>query len=149
VRELNLCKIFAVSLKLCIELRSIICWKTCQLFQIMENTEDSFPLLAVVLSWLWRAFIALLVIGNLKNIPFFWHVSIPKIKTEARKQHQAHKLQLRVLKGYRQLLRSNRPKQAPRPSQLFQPLIMASHSPLMELDYNFHSTCPICFRSLN
>ena len=80
-------------------------------------------LLAVALSALWKILVVIAILANLKNLPLIWHV--------------------RLLRGFRHVLRSNRSNAGPTPAQLFQPLITSSHGPLMELDYNLHSECTL------
>jgi hypothetical protein len=78
-------------------------------------------ILSHLLSWttLWRVLFALLALGNLKNLPFIWH--------------------LRIVNAFRFCLYSQRPKVELGPDQIFQPIITESHAPLMEIDFNLHS----------
>lgn len=69
---------------------------------------------------LWNCFIALIVLTNLKCIPFIWH--------------------FRILNGISRTIKTQRPKTPPNYKQLFQPLITTSHVPLMEIDFMMHKT---------
>ncbi|CZR52546.1 uncharacterized protein PAC_02423 [Phialocephala subalpina] len=88
--------------------------------------SDSSMTLGSVLSqiWslitIWRLLVALLVLGNLKNFPFIWHI--------------------RIVNAFRFCCRSQRPKVPVTHEELFRPLITTTHAPLMEIDFNLHKT---------
>ncbi|KAF8852928.1 hypothetical protein BDZ45DRAFT_599295 [Acephala macrosclerotiorum] len=69
---------------------------------------------------IWRLLVALLVLGNLKNVPLIWHI--------------------RIVNAFRFCCRSQRPKVPVTHEQLFRPLITTTHAPLMEIDFNLHKT---------
>ncbi|KAL1982244.1 hypothetical protein VTN96DRAFT_1613 [Rasamsonia emersonii] len=80
-------------------------------------------------SWIWTLLLTIVVLTNFKCLPLAWHI--------------------RVLRGYRYLLRSNRPRDGPTPAQLFQPLIISSGNSLFELDYNIHKSNSTYFADLD
>jgi hypothetical protein len=100
----------------------------------------SFNIIYQILSLItiWRVIILLLVLGNIKNIPLIWHVSI-FLSTSSSEQLSNLFIQLRIVNAFRFCLRTQRPKVAPTADQLFQPLITTSHAPIMEIDFNLHS----------
>jgi hypothetical protein len=49
-------------------------------------------------------------------------------------------IQLRILNAFRFTLKTQRPEITITPAQLFQPLITTSRTPLMEIDFNLHSS---------
>jgi len=69
---------------------------------------------------IWRLLVVLLLLGNIKNIPFIWH--------------------MRIVNAFRFCCKSQRPKVAVTHEQLFRPLITTTHAPLMEIDFNLHKT---------
>ncbi|RAO65259.1 uncharacterized protein BHQ10_001271 [Talaromyces amestolkiae] len=85
--------------------------------------------LSLTWSLVWKILVTFLVLKNFKNFPFAWHI--------------------RLLRGYRWLLRSNRSKDGPSPAQLFQPLILSSGNALCELDYNGHKSNSTYFADLD
>ncbi|KAI6245774.1 putative thioesterase [Erysiphe necator] len=69
---------------------------------------------------LWNFLIVLLILTNLKCIPFIWH--------------------FRILNGISRTIKTQRPKVPPNYKQLFQPLVTTSRVPLMEIDFMMHKT---------
>ncbi|CAD6502912.1 BgTH12-02586 [Blumeria graminis f. sp. triticale] len=69
---------------------------------------------------LWNILFGILLITNLKCIPFIWH--------------------LRILNACSRTLKIQRPKNPPTYSQIFQPIITTTQVPLMEIDFNIHKT---------
>ncbi|KAH8695528.1 hypothetical protein BGW36DRAFT_299836 [Talaromyces proteolyticus] len=82
-------------------------------------------------SWslVWKVLVTIFLLSNFKSLPFAWHI--------------------RLLRGYRWLLRSNRPKDGPSPAKLFQPMILSSGNSLGELDYNLHKSNSTYFADLD
>ncbi|GAM40092.1 hypothetical protein TCE0_034f12168 [Talaromyces pinophilus] len=99
----------------------------------MAQTTEPLDLvnfwLSLTWSLVWKLLVTILVLKNFKNFPFAWHI--------------------RLLRGYRWLLRSNRSKDGPSPAQLFQPLILSSGNALCELDYNGHKSNSTYFADLD
>jgi hypothetical protein len=98
----------------------------------LDMDEFSF-----LFSWLWKFAITVIILCNFKCLPLAWHVSARQLLVFQMLWVTMRK-QIRILRGYRYLLRSNRLKR-PVPEQLFQPLIISSGNSLTELDYNLHS----------
>jgi hypothetical protein len=69
-------------------------------------------------STLWKVLLVIHLVANFKLFPFIYH--------------------LRILNAVRFVLRSQRPKDDVKPEQLFQPLIISTKSPLMEIDVYGH-----------
>ncbi|KAI1004835.1 hypothetical protein K3495_g3380 [Podosphaera aphanis] len=69
---------------------------------------------------LWNVLFMLLLITNLKCVPFIWH--------------------MRILNGCTRTLKIQRPKASPTYAQIFQPLITTTQVPMMEIDFNMHKT---------
>ncbi|TVY41975.1 Uncharacterized protein LSUB1_G002434 [Lachnellula subtilissima] len=78
---------------------------------------------------IWRLLVALLVLGNLKNIPLMWH--------------------LRIVNAFRFACRSQRPKVPVTWKHIFQPLITTNHAPIMEIDFNLHKSNSSYFSDLD
>jgi hypothetical protein len=85
---------------------------------------------------IWRLLVCLLIIGNLKNIPFLWHVSSPSCSSNFK---YLTMIQMRIVNAFRFTLKTQRPKVDAGPEQLFQTLITSSQASIMELDFNLHS----------
>ncbi|KAI9774567.1 MAG: hypothetical protein M1840_002816 [Geoglossum simile] len=79
----------------------------------------------------WRVICILLVLANIKNLPLVWH--------------------LRFLRGLLSHFYLHRNQLTPEagPRAVFQPLIMASRSPLLECDYNIHKSNSTYFSDLD
>jgi len=92
---------------------------------------------------IWRVFVLLLVLGNIKNVPLIWHVSIPAESEEASSDLFVS-FQLRIVNAFRFCCKTQRPKDPITSAHLFQPLITTSHAPIMEIDFNFHSKSIHC-----
>ncbi|KAL1961589.1 hypothetical protein VTN77DRAFT_1415 [Rasamsonia byssochlamydoides] len=84
---------------------------------------------SISLSWIWMLVLTIVILNNFKCLPLAWHI--------------------RLLRGFRYLLRSNRPKDGPTPAQLFQPLIISSGNSFLELDYNMHKSNSTYFADLD
>ncbi|KAL1999512.1 hypothetical protein VTN02DRAFT_4421 [Thermoascus thermophilus] len=82
-----------------------------------------------ILSLIWRLALIFIILINFKGLPFVWHI--------------------RILRGFRLVLRSNRRKDGPTPAQLFQPLIISSRGSIMEMDYNLHKSNSTYFADLD
>lgn len=93
---------------------------------------------------IWRILVLFLVLGNIKNVPLIWHVSIV---------HQTYSeallidAKLRIVNAFRFCTRTARPKVPITSAHIFQPLITTSHAPLMEIDFNLHSKFPVASTS--
>lgn len=85
----------------------------------------------------WKLLFILLVLGNLKNLPFMWHVSTTIVLFS--NTPRLTNFQMRLVNGFRFVLRSQRSKVTLTSAQIFQPLITSSHAPLSEIDFNIHS----------
>jgi hypothetical protein len=118
----------------------------CSTAQLPSSTLQPGDLVSQIWSHftIWRLLVVLLILGNLKNVPLIWHVS---------KCWSAlfilflMKLQLRIVNAFRFCLRTQRPKTPVTSEQLFQPLITTTHAPIMEIDFNLHSSLlPGCVR---
>ncbi|RKF80083.1 hypothetical protein GcM3_049029 [Golovinomyces cichoracearum] len=69
---------------------------------------------------LWKILFFLLIITNLKCVPFIWH--------------------FRILNGISRTIKTQRTKTPINYTQIFQPIITTSHAPLMEIDFMMHKT---------
>ncbi|KAJ9233980.1 hypothetical protein DTO207G8_9012 [Paecilomyces variotii] len=81
------------------------------------------------ISFLLKLALIVVILSNFKCLPLVWHI--------------------RLLRGFRFVLRSNRYKKEPGPAQLFQPLIISSGGSLMEMDYNLHKSNSTYFADLD
>ncbi|GME27100.1 uncharacterized protein LTHEOB_11190 [Neofusicoccum parvum] len=88
--------------------------------------EDPSP---APLSSAWGVALAILLLINLKNLPFMWHFRF-----------------LRALTTRLRGLKSRRPLS---PECLFLPAISATRAPLTECDYNFHKSNSTYFTDLD
>ncbi|TQS36261.1 hypothetical protein Golomagni_03294 [Golovinomyces magnicellulatus] len=69
---------------------------------------------------LWNILFFLLILTNLKCVPFIWH--------------------FRILNGISRTIKTQRTKTPINYTQIFQPIITTSHAPLMEIDFMLHKT---------
>ncbi|KAI0849674.1 hypothetical protein F5Y00DRAFT_269072 [Daldinia vernicosa] len=74
------------------------------------------------LTWstLWFTLLCFFVVLNIKNMPFMWH--------------------LRLVNGFRFILRTQRPAVPLTHTHIFQPIITSSTAQLMEIDFNMHKS---------
>ncbi|KAI0598450.1 hypothetical protein F4775DRAFT_185247 [Biscogniauxia sp. FL1348] len=90
------------------------------------GVQTSIPTLSDIiyphLTWstLWFSLLCIFIISNMKHMPFMWH--------------------MRLLNGFRFILRTQRPSVPLTPSHLFQPIVTTSSAQLMEIDFNMHKS---------
>jgi hypothetical protein len=87
----------------------------------------------------WRAFALLLVLTNLKNFPFVWHVSpLPASPNYQALIANSRPPQFRFFRSWFAHIYLPTPKLTPQ--SLFEPAIISTRSPLAECDFNFHKS---------